>query len=62
MTSIIQRSTDEQIAGYLRRAHQERSEAFARSGRRLWAAIRGAVLALTHSRRPSLGGTRIKAA
>lgn len=62
MTNIMHRPTDEQMAVYLRRARLERSAAFARSGHRLWSAIRGAVRAVTHPRRPSLGGTRITAA
>ena len=62
MTNIIHRPTDEQMAACLRRAHLERSAAFAQSGRWLWSAIRGAVRAVTHPRRPSLGGTRINAA
>ncbi len=62
MTSIIHRPTEEQMAACLRRAHLERSEAFARSGHRVWAAIRGAVRTVAHSRRPSLTGSSINAA
>lgn len=62
MTTIIHRPTDEQIAGYLRLAHQQRSEAFARSGHRVWEVIRGAFRTVTHLRRPSFGGPRINAA